>query len=275
MSVHFRKSRIVAVTQRDRQGFRRTVLVRCDARFRNRPLHGSLSQEDDGWCKTALPHAATGAACAGEAPGEGLAFVAHGTGMRLAEASALSMSDLCADQMGTQFFMRTSKADEFRNGTEGHIGRQPSHKLCLMRIIEAHILRSGLAGRTSNVEMVTPIPRGLRFQKRTGASTAEAARMRIDKNGDIRFTSHVSLGQMRKDFRNLQAPVTPASPGHTCHASGRSAFATALHEGGVDPESIKIAARWATAHQRLRHVDVDRKKAAHMSDVACSQLHSA
>ena len=101
--------------------------------------------------------------------------VVCGTGMRLAEASALSMSDLCADQMGMQFFMRTSKADEFRNGTEGCIGRQPSHKPCLMRIIEAYILRSGLAGRTSNTEMVTPILRGLRFQKRTGASAAEAA----------------------------------------------------------------------------------------------------
>ena len=200
---------------------------------------------------------------------------AHGTGMRLAEASAPSLSDLHADQMGMQFFMRTSKADKFRNGTEGYVGRQPSHKLCLMRIIEACILRSGLAGRTSNAELVTPILRGLRFQKRTGASAAEAARMRIDKNGDVRFTSHVSLGQLRKDFRNLQAPVTPASPGHTCHASGRSAFTTALHEGGADPESMKIAARWATAHQRPRCIDVDRKKAACTSDVACSQLHSA
>ena len=202
-------------------------------------------------------------------------LVAHGTGMRLAEASALSLSDLHADQMGMQFFMRTSKADKFRNGTEGYVGRQPPHKLCLMRIIEACVLRSGSAGRTSNVELVTPILRGLRFQKRTGTSTAEAARMRIDKNGDVRFTSHASLGQLRKDFRNLQALVTPASPGHTCHASGRSAFTTALHEGGVDPESMKIAARWATAHQHLRCIDVDRKKAACVSDVACSQLHSA
>ena len=99
------------------------------------------------------------------------------------------------------------------------------------------------------------------------------ATVTADKFGFDVINKHVSIGQIRKDFHLWQEYTTPHDVGYTYHASGRAAFASALHAAGVDPTSIKIAARWAKdSDMHLRYIDVDKKRAASLSDQVCAQL---
>ena len=198
--------------------------------------------------------------------------VVFGAGLRLAEALAITSSDLYFDAHGVQIFIRRSKTDKFRAGAEGYIAKQ-KRGVCLVSIIEKYLFYAGISGHQSPLERQAPIFRALRFDAKTRASFVVPATITANKFGFDVINKHVSIGQIRKDFHLWQEYTTPHDVGYTYHASGRAAFASALHAAGVDPTSIKIAARWAKdSDMHLRYIDVDKKRAASLSDQVCAQL---
>ena len=198
--------------------------------------------------------------------------VVFGAGLRLAEALVITLSDLFFDEYGVQIFIRRSKTDRFRAGAEGYIAFQ-KRGVCLVKTIQNYLWLAGISGPQSPLERQAPMFRALRYDARTRASFAMPASITADKFGYNLINKHVSIGQTRKDFHMWQERTTPQSVGYTYHASGRAAFATSLHAAGVDPTSIKIAARWAKdSDMHLRYIDVDKKRAASLSDAVCAQL---
>ena len=198
--------------------------------------------------------------------------VVFGAGLRLAEALAITLADLFFDEFGVQIFIRRSKMDKFRAGAEGYIATQ-KRGVCLVSTIKEYLWYAGISGQQSPLERQAPIFRALRHDAKTGASFVVPASIAADRFGHNLINRHVSIGQIRKDFHLWQEFTTPHNAGYTYHASGRAAFASALHAAGVDPTSIKIAARWAKdSDMHLRYIDVDERRAASLSDQVCARL---
>lgn len=199
--------------------------------------------------------------------------IVFGAGLRLAEALAMTLADLFFDEFGVQIFIRQSKTDKFRAGAEGFIATQ-KRKTCLVRIIKKYLWYAGISGHQSPIERQAPIFRALRYDAKDRASFVVPARITEDQFGFNLINKHVSISQIRQDFHRWQERTTPHSTGYTYHASGRAAFATSLHAAGIDPTSIKIAARWSDdSNMHLRYINMDKKRAATLSDQVCAQLH--